>query len=422
MVHKKKYGLLAAALLIVCCIWIYIKMNEASGELHGEITAAEETEGAEEGAANPCAGSYDLPLDRQEKEEAEEDCKKMLELLLDIYENADKGEATNVVLSDKTVLEMQDKMMETGCPVSTGVPYSNMENYESVDSFLEKCRNKKSGSVIIYNIHYDGGVGRKKLIFDGIDMYVLNARGVWSDGKKTGMVYISYNRVKEWSYTEKGWFCYELCLPNTPETSRVIDASCLIRIKPMTEEQREMSKRCVSGLGYQGNNILCSDWDADHMDKLDYNGVYEYLYGMKYQERFHLGDDKNGIPKEEFENLIMEYFPVTVEQIQEYAVFDEESRTYAWGWLDFSNYVPTSFGLSRPEVTDIKENEDGTVTLTVEAVCDVVVYDGAVITHELTVRFAEDGSFQYLGNKILSDGREGVPEYQYRIDRNEKEY
>lgn len=422
MVHKKKYILLAAALLIGCCIWIYIKINETSGNLPEETASAEETEGAYEEAANPCAGGYDLAVDRQEKEEAEKDCKKMLELILDIYEDADKGEASNVVLSDKTVLEMQGKLMETGCPVSTGVPYSNMENYESVDSFLEKCRNKKSGSVIVYNIHYDGGVGRKKFIFDGTDMYVLNARGVRRDGKKPGIVYISYNRVKEWSYTEKGWFCYELCLPNTPETSRVIDASCLIRIKPMTEEQREMSKRCVSGLGYQGNNILCSDWDAAHMDKLDYNGVYEYLYGMKYQERFLLGDDKNGIPKEEFEDLIMEYFPVTADQIQEYAVFDEESRTYTWRWLDFSNYVPTSFGLSQPEVTDIKENEDGTVTLTVEAVCDVVVYDDAVITHELTVRFAEDGSFQYLGNKILSDGREGIPEYQYRIDRNEKEY
>lgn len=55
-------------------------------------------------------------------------------------------------------------------------------------------------------------------------------------------------------------------------------------------------------------------------------------------------------------------------------------------------------------MVDIKENGDGTVTLTVEAVCDTVICDDAVITHELTVRFAEDGSFQYLENKILNDG------------------
>ena len=66
-------------------------------------------------------------------------------------------------------------------------------------------------------------------------------------------------------------------------------------------------------------------------------------------------------------------------------------------------------------MTGIKENKDGTVTLTVEAVCEMVVCNDAVITHELTVRFREDGSFQYLGNKILDDGIQDIPEYQYRI-------
>lgn len=68
-----------------------------------------------------------------------------------------------------------------------------------------------------------------------------------------------------------------------------------------------------------------------------------------------------------------------------------------------------------PEVVGIKENDDWTVTLTVEAVCDMGICNDAVITHELTVRFAEDGSFQYLGNEILNDGITSIPDYQYRI-------
>ena len=123
----------------------------------------------------------------------------------------------------------------------------------------------------------------------------------------------------------------------------------------------------------------------------------------------------NGIPKEEFESLIMEYFPVTAKQIQEYAAFDEEKQTYAWAPLGCVNYMHNFFETSLPEVTDIKENEDGTVTLTVDAVCDMVVCEDAFITHELTVRFAEDGSFRYLGNNILSDGIGDIPDYQYRI-------
>lgn len=238
---------------------------------------------------------------------------------------------------------------------------------------------------------------------------------MWNEDNKPWMSDIAHNRIKEWKYTDKGWFGYELCVPEPPEVSEIIDGSRLIRIKPMTEKQREMSEKCVRDFGYQGNNLLCSDWDTDHMEELDYNGMYEYLYRMKYQKRFDSENYPNGIPKEEFESLIMDYFSITAEQIREYAVFDEENQTYVWARLGCINYAPTFFGTSLPEVTDIKENEDGTVTLTVNAVCDMVICDDAVITHNLTVRFAEDGSFQYLGNEILYGGINKIPEYQYRM-------
>ena len=54
---------------------------------------------------------------------------------LDIYETADKGIASNVALDDQTVLEMQRKLKDAGCPVTTMVTYSNMENYEVLTVF-----------------------------------------------------------------------------------------------------------------------------------------------------------------------------------------------------------------------------------------------------------------------------------------------
>lgn len=51
------------------------------------------------------------------------------------------------------------------------------------------------------------------------------------------------------------------------------------------------------------------------------------------------------------------------------------------------NYTPSFFGTSNPEVTKIKNNSDGTITLTVDAVCEMVLCNEAVITHELTVKF-----------------------------------
>ena len=419
VLFKKKSILLIMVFLIGCFVCACGKEKSVVGETlvedTEEVSSTEETKSAEEEAAEQWEKGYGLPVDEQEEKEAANDCKKMMELIFDIYKDADKGTASNVVLNDETVLEMQKRLMETGCPVSTLVTYSNMENYESVDRFLEECTDGKSGSVVIYEIHGDGGIGRMKFIFDGTEMYVVSAGGIWNDNNKPGMSYISYTRIKEWKYTEKGWFGYELCVPEPPEVSEIMDGSCLIRIKPMTEEQREMSERCVRGLGYQGQNLLCSNWNVENMSELDYNGMFEYLYGMKYGEKFNSEDCPNGIPKEEFESLIMEYLPITAEQIREYAVFDEENQTYLWARLGCFNYAPTFFGTSLPEVVDIKENQDGTVTLTVEAVCDMVICDDAVITHELTVRFAEDGSFQYLGNEILNDGIMHIPDYQYRI-------
>ena len=419
MVLRKKSILLIMVFLIGCFVCACGKEKSVVGETlvedTEEVSSTEETKSAEKEAAEQWEKGYGLPVDEQEEKEAANDCKKMMELIFDIYKDADKGTASNVVLNDETILEMQKRLMETGCPVSTLVTYSNMENYESVDRFLEECTDGKSGSVVIYEIHGDGGIGRMKFIFDGTEMYVVSAGGIWNDNNKPGMSYISYTRIKEWKYTEKGWFGYELCVPEPPEVSEIMDGSCLIRIKPMTEEQREMSERCVRGLGYQGQNLLCSNWNVENMSELDYNGMFEYLYGMKYGEKFNSEDYPNGIPKEEFESLIMEYLPITAEQIRDYAVFDEENQTYYWVRLACFNYAPTFFGTSLPVVVDIKENEDGTVTLTVEAVCDMVICDDAVITHELTVRFAEDGSFQYLGNEILNDGIMQIPDYQYRI-------
>lgn len=358
---------------------------------------------------------YNLLINKKEEEEAKDDLNRMMKSVADIYSKADKGIALNAVVSDETMNQMQDVIKETKCPVTSMAVYSNMDNWKYVENFLDDCKAGKSGSVVIYEIHFDGGIGRDKYIFDGKDIYVLSTSAIWNKENEPENIYTTYTRIQEWEYTDKGWFCYQLCVPEPPEVSEVVDGSCMIRVKPMKDEYKEISKKCVLPLGYQGNNILCSNWDAEHMEDLDYNGLFEYLYKVKYNKKISDEEYQDGIPKEDFENLIMEYFPVTAEQIRKYAEFDEENQTYIWVRLGCLNYTPTYFGTSIPEVTDIKENEDGTVTLTIDAVCEMVLCDEAVITHKLDIRFSEDGSFKYLGNEIQDNGILNIPEYQHRI-------
>ena len=51
------------------------------------------------------------------------------------------------------------------------------------------------------------------------------------------------------------------------------DGSVLIRVKPISEENKRASEKYVLSIGYQGNNILCSNWDIDSLDTLDYAGI-----------------------------------------------------------------------------------------------------------------------------------------------------
>lgn len=420
---KNKYVFMVVMLLCVTLFCSCGKKESTIGKNMPESDKKSEdthevTEG-EQDIKEQIEKGYDLPVDDSQKEEAEKDCKELMKLIDNIYKEADIGDDLSAVLSDDTILKMQNALKGTQIAVTTTGVYSNMENFERIDNFLRECIMGINGSAVIYEIHSSGSLGRMKFIFDGTDMYLLSATAVWDSGNEPVIAYVSYTRIKEWNYTDKGWFCYELCVPEYPEVTEIVDGSCMVRVKPITKENKEISEKCVLGLAYQGNNLLCSDWDIDHMESLDYNGMYEYLYAMKYQEQFPSEKYPDGIPKDEFERLIMEYLPITAEEIESYAVFDEEKQIYIWERLGCFNYAPTYFGTSFPEVTDIRENKDGTVTLTVDAVCSMILCDDAVITHELTVKFEEDGSFRYLGNKILDDGLSNIPEYQYRMGKKQ---
>ena len=358
---------------------------------------------------------YDLPVSAQENEEATRDSMQIMSGLEHIYRNADKGDSLNVVLDNKSICKMIKKIKQQGYSVTVSEDYSNMENYKRFSSFLAKAQEKQKGSGVIYEVHSEGSIGREKFIYDGKEMFLLASNASWDDNGKPIITFVSYTRIKKWRYSRKGWFCYELCVPEYPEVTEMVDGSCLIRIKPMSDNKRKLSRKCVRGLAYQGNNILCSNWDQEHMQKIDYNGLYEYLYAMKYKKKLNKKKYPSGIPKDQFEQLIMEYLPVSREDIEKYASYNEKKKTYDWMRLGCFNYAPNFFGTSIPEVTKIKHNSNGTVTLTVDAVCEMVLCNEAVITHELTVKFNKDGSFRYLGNKILNGGIKKIPEYQYRI-------
>ena len=304
----------------------------------------------------------------------------------------------------KTVMEIQDKGYD--------LPIDEKKKKEVVND----CEENMEAIRDIYS-EFNGMQEADQNTYDGENMFVMSAKMLWNDDTEPMLTYISFLKIKEWKYTEYGNFCYEVCVPEPPEVTEIVDGSCIIRVRPLNEKCLEYSEKYVGPLGYQGNNLLCSNWNIENMQDLDYNGIFEYLYNMKYGKRFSNETGVAGVTADEFESVIMTYLPVTAEELKEWAVYDEKSNTYAWQRLGCGNYAPTHFGLSLPEVIEIKHNEDGTVVLTINAVCDSVVCNDAVITHELTVKFQNDGSVHYVGNRILDNGIDNIPKYQYRLDK-----
>lgn len=225
---------------------------------------------------------YDLPVDSTQQEEAEENLTEMMELIRAIYEDTEKGTSVNAVITQDTAVNMQKTVGEEDVPVTVSGSDVNMLNYEVMDQFLKEASEGQEAETVLYRIHTDGTVSREKFTFDGQDMYSLYTKGRWTDTMEPECGTSSYSRINEWKYTEKGWFSYEYCTAQPPELTEVMDAYEMVRIRPLEEEYREMQTKYLKPIGYQGNNLLCSEWSEENMEGLDYNGLYEYFYKLEY--------------------------------------------------------------------------------------------------------------------------------------------
>ena len=166
---------------------------------------------------------YDLPVDKQEDKTAKEELHNMMQAVWPIYDKSEKGDASNVVLPSKTVQKILDKIESCSVPAFFSGREEHMRNADKFDTFLKNAQKGEKGSIIVYEVHEDGGIGRNKYTFDGQNMYVLYAGSVWNDNEDVISIDTTYTRIKEWNYSKDGWFTGEYCVPEPPERSETVD-------------------------------------------------------------------------------------------------------------------------------------------------------------------------------------------------------
>ena len=146
MENRKKYSLIVIIMLagFLCACGrkepADFLLSDA-GDGRGELLLAEDEE--DTNIREHWEKGYDLPIEEDERREAETDLRAALELTAEIYRAADKDEASNVVLSEEVMAQMKEKIKTLGMPVTGSGLYSVMENWGGNGAFFAGCRKGK---------------------------------------------------------------------------------------------------------------------------------------------------------------------------------------------------------------------------------------------------------------------------------------
>ena len=92
--------------MLLCCV-SFCACND--GRERTEIisdSGAKEDITEESTETDRAAKGYDLSVSDGERQEAEDDCKEMMGFISELYTNADKGYASNVVIADEAIDQM----------------------------------------------------------------------------------------------------------------------------------------------------------------------------------------------------------------------------------------------------------------------------------------------------------------------------
>ncbi len=263
---------------------------------------------------------------------------------------------------------------------------TNMYNYQLFQSFY---RNYTDGGgrdyICVYRVNRDASVTEMTFVYDDsrIQMIFNTAKFENHDWK---FIATGIRDLKDMKLTQKGYFIYTY--------SNIIAHGGLkeyFRVSPLTDECRELTRKYVYGLSYVNYNMLVIDWDESNASDILVPCMFDDIYRLYTGEN--LKPDGGWIDADKYESVMLSMFPVTVTELRDNCDYNSEKDSYRYHVILGKQYPP--FG----EVVDYAYNDDGTVTLIVDAVWADKGSDIA-FRNTLTVKPEEDGTFKYMSNHI----------------------
>ena len=263
---------------------------------------------------------------------------------------------------------------------------TNMYNYQLFQSFY---RNYTDGGerdyICVYRVNRDASVTEMTFVYDDsrIQMIFNTAKFENHDWK---FIATGIRDLKDMKLTEKGYFIYTY--------SNIIAHGGLkeyFRVSPLTDECRKLTRKYVYGLSYVNYNMLVIDWDESNASDILVPCMFDDIYRLYTGEN--LKPDGGWIDADKYESVMLSMFPVTVTELRDKCDYNPEKDSYRYHVILGKQYPP--FG----EVVDYTYNDDGTVSLIVDAVWADKGSDIA-FRNTLTVKPEDDGTFKYMSNHI----------------------
>lgn len=263
---------------------------------------------------------------------------------------------------------------------------TNMYNYQLFQSFY---RNYTDGGerdyICVYRVNRDASVTEMTFAYDDsrIQMIFNTAKYENRDWK---FIATGIRDLKDMKLTEKGYFIYTY--------SNIIAHGGLkeyFRVSPLTDECRKLTRKYVYGLSYVNYNMLVIDWDESNASDILVPCMFDDIYRLYTGEN--LKPDGGWIDADKYESVMLSMFPVTVTELRDNCDYNLEKDSYRYHVILGKQYPP--FG----EVVDYSYNDDGTVSLIVDAVWADEGSDIA-FRNTLTVKPEDDGTFKYMSNHI----------------------
>lgn len=263
---------------------------------------------------------------------------------------------------------------------------TNMYNYKLFQSFYRKYTDGEGCDYIcVYRVNRDASVTEMTFVYDDsrIQMIFNTAKFENHDWK---FIATGIRDLKDMKLTQKGYFIYTY--------SNIIAHGGLkeyFRVSPLTDECRELTRKYVYGLSYVNYNMLVIDWDESNASDILVPCMFDDIYRLYTGEN--LKPDGGWIDADKYEPVMLSMFPVTVTELRNNCDYNSEKDSYRYHVIIGKQYPP--FG----EVVDYTYNDDGTVSLIVDAVWADKGSDIA-FRNTLTVKPEDDGTFKYMSNHI----------------------